>query len=241
MKEIILLGATGSIGTQALEILKLHKEYHLSSISVGYNIKKAKEIIRDFDLEYVSVIRKEDAEELKREFPNLKVGYGEDGLVTAVKDYKGDVINAITGISGLVPTVAAIDSGKNVLLANKESMVVAGDIITRSAKEKNVKIIPIDSEHNAIYRLLNNEDKKSVKNIIITASGGAFRDKKRSELEDVKAVDALNHPNWQMGRKITVDCATMVNKGLEVMEAHHLFGISYDNIKTIMMMENILL
>lgn len=240
MKEIILLGATGSIGTQALEILKLHKEYHLSSISVGYNIKKAKEIIRDFDLEYVSVIRKEDAEELKREFPNLKVGYGEDGLVTAVKDYKGDVINAITGISGLVPTVAAIDSGKNVLLANKESMVVAGDIITRSAKEKNVKIIPIDSEHNAIYRLLNNEDKKSVKNIIITASGGAFRDKKRSELEDVKAVDALNHPNWQMGRKITVDCATMVNKGLEVMEAHHLFGISYDNIKTIIHKESII-
>ena len=240
MKEIILLGATGSIGTQALEIIKRHKEYRVNSISFGYNIDMARKIIKDFDIKYVSVIRKEDAETLKKEFPNLLVGYGEEGLINAVKNYPGDVINAITGISGLLPTMTAISLKKNVMLANKETMVVAGDIINAKAKENDVKIIPIDSEHNAIYRLLNNEKRKCVKNIIITASGGAFRDKERSELLNVTIDDALDHPNWQMGRKITVDCASMVNKGLEVMEAHHLFNMDYDHIKTIVHKESII-
>ena len=240
MKEIILLGATGSIGTQALEIIKRHKEYRVNSISFGYNMKKAFEIINEFDIKYASAIRKEDAETLKKEFPNLLVGYGEEGLINAVKNYPGDVINAITGISGLRPTMTAIALKKNVMLANKETMVVAGDIINAKAKENDVKIIPIDSEHNAIYRLLNNEKRKCVKNIIITASGGAFRDKERSELLNVTIDDALDHPNWQMGRKITVDCASMVNKGLEVMEAHHLFHIDYDHIKTIIHKESII-
>ena len=240
MKEIILLGATGSIGTQALEIIKRHKEYQVRSISCGYNIPLVKEIIKSFNIEYVSVIKEEDAEALKKEFPSLEVGYGEEGLLNAVSNYPGDVINAITGISGLKPTVKAISLKKNVFLANKETLVVAGDIINEMAKNNGVKIIPIDSEHNAIYRLLNNEKRRSVKNLIITASGGAFRDKERSELNDVTLNDALDHPNWQMGRKITVDCATMVNKGLEVMEAHHLFGFPYKNIKTIIHKESII-
>ena len=240
MKEIILLGATGSIGTQALEIIKRHPEYCVKSISVGLNIALTRKIIKEYNIEYVSVIKEDDAKSLAKEFPNVKVGFGEEGLLDAVRNYSGDVINAITGISGLKPTITAISLKKNVLLANKETMVVAGDIINEMAKENNVKIIPIDSEHNAIYRLLNNEKKKCVKNLIITASGGAFRDKEREELNDVTISGALDHPNWQMGKKITVDCATMVNKGLEVMEAHHLFGFPYDQIKTIIHKESII-
>lgn len=240
MKEIILLGATGSIGTQTLEIIKRHHEYQVEAISFGYNITLARDIIKNYPVKYVSVIKEEDAKQLQKEFPHILFGYGEEGLLDAIRNYKGDVINAITGISGLKPTITAISLKKNVLLANKESLVVAGDIIKKMAKDNDVKIIPIDSEHNAIYRLLNNENRKSVKNLIITASGGAFRDKKRSELESVTIADALAHPNWQMGRKITVDCATMVNKGLEVMEAHHLFDFPYENINTVIHKESII-
>ena len=240
MKEIILLGATGSIGTQALEVIKNNKEFAVHVISVGHNIKRAKEIIESFPISYVSVIEESDAKDLKKEYPNIEVGYGESGLIRAICEFPGDVLNAITGIAGLKPTIKAIELKKNVLLANKETMVVAGNIINKMAKDNDVKIIPIDSEHNAIYRLLNNEDKRSVKNLIITASGGAFRDKERCELENVTIDDALNHPNWSMGKKITVDCATMVNKGLEVMEAHHLFGFGYDKIKTVIHKESII-
>ena len=240
MKEIILLGATGSIGTQALEIIKRHHEYQVEAISFGYNITLARDIIKNYPVKYVSVIKEEDAKQLQKEFPHILFGYGEEGLLDAIRNYKGDVINAITGISGLKPTITAISLKKNVLLANKESLVVAGDIIKKMAKDNDVKIIPIDSEHNAIYRLLNNANRKSVKNLIITASGGAFRDKERNELESVTIADALAHPNWQMGRKITVDCATMVNKGLEVIEAHHLFDFPYENIKTVIHKESII-
>ena len=240
MKEIILLGATGSIGTQALEIIRRHKEYRVRSIAIGHNLDIAREIIKDFNIEYVSVVEEKDAKILEKEFKGLLVGFGKDGLINAVKKYPGDVINAITGISGLAPTMEAIRLKKNVMLANKETMVVAGDIINAKAKKNGVKIIPIDSEHNAIYRLLNNEPRESVKNLIITASGGAFRDKERNELTNVTIDDALDHPNWQMGKKITVDCASMVNKGLEVMEAHHLFGFDYDHIKTIIHKESII-
>lgn len=240
MKEIILLGATGSIGTQVLEIVKTHQEFKIKSIACGHNIEKVKKIIKEFNIEYVSVSDESDAINLQKEFPNLLVGYGENGLIKAVENYNGDVVNAITGIAGLAPTVKAISLGKNVMLANKETMVVAGDIINKMAKDNNVKIYPIDSEHNAIYRLLENKNKEDISKLIITASGGAFRDLKRSELETVTIDDALLHPNWQMGKKITVDCATMVNKGLEVMEAHHLFGFSYDKIETVIHKESII-
>ncbi len=240
MKEIILLGATGSIGTQALEIIKHNNEYKVKAISVGHNIEKAKIIIQEFNIEYVNVIEEEDAHKLQKEFPNVLVSFGVEGLIKMIRKYPGDLLNAITGIAGLIPTIEGIKNKKNILLANKETMVVAGDIINKMAKENDVKIIPIDSEHNAIYRLLNNENKKTVKNLIITASGGAFRDKTRDELKNVSVRDALCHPNWQMGMKITVDCATMVNKGLEVMEAHHLFGFDYDKIKTVIHKESII-
>lgn len=240
MKEIILLGATGSIGTQVLEIVKTHKEFKIKSIACGHNIDKVKEIIKEFNIEYVSVSEYVDAINLQKEFPNLLVGYGPDGLINAITNYDGDVVNAITGIAGLAPTVKAISLRKNVMLANKETMVVAGDIINEMAKANNVKIYPIDSEHNAIYRLLENKEKADINKLIITASGGAFRDLDRCELENVTVDDALLHPNWQMGKKITVDCATMVNKGLEVMEAHHLFGFDYDKIDTVIHKESII-
>lgn len=242
MKNIYLLGATGSIGTQVLEILDYKKDLNLKSISVGYNLKKAKKIIEKYNPEFVSVIKKEDCEQLQKEFPLLNVGYGEDGLINAAtySDEEGFLINAVVGMVGLKPTIAAINRGRTILLANKETLVVAGEIITKLAKEKNVDIIPIDSEHSAIFQCLEGRKIDEVSRLIITASGGSFRDKTRDELKTVTIKDALNHPNWDMGAKITVDSATMVNKGLEVIEAHFLFNIPYNNITTLIHNESII-
>lgn len=238
IKNIFLLGATGSIGTQVLEIIK-DKDYKVKSAACGVNINRIIEIIEEFNPEFVSVKNEEDAIKLQEKYPHISFGYGSQGLVDAAtySNEEGIVINAVVGIAGLEATVAAIKAKRDVLLANKETLVVAGDIINKLLKENNVKLIPIDSEHNAILRLIN-EDK--VKRVIITASGGAFKNKTREQLSDVIIEDALNHPNWSMGAKITVDCATMVNKGLEVMEAHHLFGLDYDMIDTIVHPESII-
>ncbi len=241
MKNIYLLGATGSIGLQVLEIIK-DKDYCVKSVACGVNIEKLIPIIEEFKPKFVSVKNESDALKLQKKYPSILFGYGESGLVSAATFSDGSldeniVVNAVVGIAGLEATVASIKAHRDVLLANKETLVVAGDIINKLLKENNVKLIPIDSEHNAILRLIN-EDK--VKRVIITASGGAFKNKTRDELDNVTIDDALNHPNWSMGAKITVDCATMVNKGLEVMEAHHLFGLSYDMIDTIVHPESII-
>ncbi len=238
-KNIFLLGATGSIGTQVLEIIK-DKDYQVRSVACGLNIKRICEIIEEVNPEFVSVKNESDANALQQKYPHITFGYGASGLVKAATYLEGEegiVINAVVGIAGLEATAAAIKAKRDVLLANKETLVVAGDIINKLLKENNVKLIPIDSEHNAILRLIN-EDK--IKRVIITASGGAFKNKTRDELVDVTIEDALNHPNWSMGAKITVDCATMVNKGLEVMEAHHLFGLDYEKIDTIVHPESII-
>lgn len=237
-QNIFLLGATGSIGTQVLEIIK-DKDYKVKSVACGNNINRIIEIIDKFKPEFVSVKNEKDAIYLKSKYPQITTGYGAKGLVEAAtySSEDGIVINAVVGIAGLEATASAIKAKRDVLLANKETLVVAGDIINKLLKENDVKLIPIDSEHNAILRLIN-EDK--IKRIIITASGGAFKNKTRDELVDVTIEDALNHPNWSMGAKITVDCATMVNKGLEVMEAHHLFGLDYDMIDTIVHPESII-
>lgn len=244
MKELIILGVTGSIGKQVLETIK-GKDFKVRSIACGSRVELLDDVIRDYNIEYLSVSDNsqeviEKVNILKNKYPNLQVGYGLDGLVKAVTNYPGDVVNAITGIAGLIPTVKAIECKKNVMLANKETLVVAGNIILDMAKNNNVRIVPIDSEHNALYRLLNSVKEKEVSKLIITASGGAFREKKREELENVTIDDALAHPNWSMGAKITVDCATMVNKGLEVIEAHHLFGFDYDRIETVIHPESII-
>lgn len=238
----MLLGATGSIGSQVLEILRESKEYNLKSIAVGKNIKKAIEIINEFNPEFVSLQTKEDMEKLQAMYPNIQFGYGDTGLIqvaTYLKE-KGYLINSIVGMVGLKPTVAAIKAGHDILLANKETLVVAGNIIMDLVKKHNVRLIPIDSEHSTIFQCMMGERREDVSRIIITASGGSFRDKNRSELNDVTVEDALKHPNWQMGAKITIDSATMVNKGLEVIEAHYLFDLDYDKIETVIHPESII-
>ncbi|HHU55156.1 MAG TPA: 1-deoxy-D-xylulose-5-phosphate reductoisomerase [Acholeplasmataceae bacterium] len=242
MKNIHLLGATGSIGTQVLEVIKSLDGFSVKSISFGKNIPKGKEIIENFNPEFVCVLEKEDAENLQKHYPHIKFSYGEKGLVEAATygDESGVLVNAVVGMVGLKPTIAAINKGRNILLANKETLVVGGEIINRLVKEKNVKLIPIDSEHSAIMQCLDGRSKEDISKIIITASGGSFRDKSRKELENVTVENALAHPNWNMGAKITIDSATMVNKGLEVIEAHYLFDIPYDKIETIIHYESII-
>lgn len=241
MKNILLLGATGSIGSQVLDVIRGKEEYKVKSISIGRNINKAIEIIEEFRPEYVSVLNESDRDNLVKRFPEIEFGYGDSGLVRAATYTNNSyLINAVVGMVGLVPTIESIKLGNDILLANKETLVVAGAIVKRYVKEYGVDLIPIDSEHSTIYQCLLSGKKEDLSRIIITASGGSFRDKTRDELKDVNVKEALNHPNWDMGAKITIDSATMVNKGLEVIEAHHLFDIDYDNIETVIHKESII-
>lgn len=243
MKNLFLLGATGSIGKQTLEVIDhYHDEFRLLSIAIGKNIDEAIKIIKKYRPEFVSVIDKNDMEKLAYQFPRVKFGFGDEGLIEAAtySDEDGVLINAVVGMVGLIPTIKAIEKKRNVLLANKETLVVAGDIIKEKVKDNKVNLFPIDSEHSAILQCLLSGKKEDVSRIIITASGGSFRDFTRQQLENVTLEDALKHPNWSMGRKITIDSATMVNKGLEVIEAHYLFDIDYDYIDTIIHKESII-
>ena len=242
VKNIILLGGTGSIGTQVLEIIRDDINYNLYGFSFGDNIVKAKEIIEEFKPSVVCCKNVKDTIELKDLYKDINFLSGDAGLqqLASMKVENEIFINALVGAVGLVPTMAAIENGNDVLLANKETLVIAGDLVTKRANEKNVKIIPIDSEHSAIFQLINEQNKKDIKNLIITASGGSFRDLKKEELVNVNKEDALNHPNWKMGPKITIDCATMMNKGFELIEAYHLFNINIDNITPIIHRESII-
>jgi 1-deoxy-D-xylulose-5-phosphate reductoisomerase len=236
MKKIYLLGATGSIGSQVIEVIRSKKDqFRLVSIACGENIIKTIEIIDEFHPKFVAMKHESDARLIKEKYPDIKVGFGEPGLVEAA-DFgtcKGLFINSLVGSIGLLPTITAIDRSRDILIANKETLVAGGEIITKLAKENNVKLIPIDSEHSAIFQIIDGKDRNEIKKIILTASGGSFRDKTKEELTNVTLQDALNHPNWSMGSKITIDSATMVNKGLEVIEAHFLFDLPYDKIETV--------
>jgi len=240
VKQIFLLGATGSIGTQTLDIIRSHADrFKLVAFSFGKNVELATKIIQEFKPEFVSTGIKEDTINLQETFPDVKFSFGDDGLVevatyVSINDVPNLVINALMGGIGLNPTLAAIQSGRDVALANKETLVMAGRIVTAKAREHGIKLIPVDSEHSALWQCLNGEDVGKVNKMIITASGGSFRDLTRDQLKDVTKDAALNHPNWSMGAKITIDSATMMNKGLEVIEAHYLFDLSYDNIETIL-------
>lgn len=242
MKYINLLGATGSIGTQTLDIIKEHgTEFSLVAMSCGKNISLAREIIQQFKPELVSTINKADAERLKSEFPSITFTYGLEGLMEVATYDKGNiVVNAVMGSIGLKPTLEAIHEGKTICLANKETLVTAGHLVMGKANEKNVPVLPIDSEHSAIFQALQGEKEKNIERLILTASGGSFRDKSRDELENVTVEEALNHPNWSMGTKITIDSATMMNKGFEVIEAHWLFDLPYDKIDVILHKESII-
>ena len=244
-KEIILLGATGSIGTQTLDIIREYPNlFHLKAISVGQNLEKAKEIIEEFRPEVVSVKNEEDVVKLQNDYNDIKFFYGEKGLcevATYEKNNKNIIlVVAVVGTVGLLPTIKAIEIDRNIALANKETLVAAGDIVMKLAKEHNVTIFPIDSEHSAIYQALVGENRKDIKKIIITASGGALRDYSREQLSTVTKEVALKHPNWAMGAKITIDSATMMNKGFEVIEAHHLFDVDYEKIETIIHKESLI-
>lgn len=241
MKIISILGVSGSIGTQAIDVLRNHKDkFQLGAISVGRNINYLEEILEEFNPPFVSVMEKSDYLNLKQKYPEIEFTYGDEGLIDAAT-YKTDLLlTAVMGSVGLIPTIKAIESGTDIALANKETLVAAGSIVMQKAKENNVKIIPVDSEHSAIYQCLNGENLSEVKNIIITASGGSFRDLTREELKTVTLKDALNHPNWSMGQKITIDSATMMNKGLEVIEAKHLFDLETTQIKTLLHRESMI-
>ncbi|GFH41583.1 1-deoxy-D-xylulose 5-phosphate reductoisomerase [Lactococcus hodotermopsidis] len=241
-KKIMLMGATGSIGTQTLEVIAAHANlFELVGFSYGQNIDKAREIIKAFSPKIVVSAQESDQQQLAAEFPDMTNLFGEDGLIELVRTEDYDILfNAIVGSVGLLPTVEAINLGHDVALANKEAMVVAGYNIMTDAARTGSKILPVDSEHSAIFQVLQGVAcQDDVRSLTITASGGSFRDKKREELVDVTLAEALAHPNWSMGAKITLDSATMVNKGLEVIEAHHLFGVPYENIHVVLHRESI--
>lgn len=234
-RNIFLLGATGSIGSQVLEVIE-KKNFKIITIAVGKNIERAQTIIEKYQPEFVSVKEEKDAILLEKKYPHIKFGFGEKGLIDAAtySNKDGVVINAVVGIAGLVPTIEAIKKNRDVLLANKETLVTGGALIRDLLKKYPVKLIPIDSEHSTIAKCIGTNKTETIKKVIITASGGAFRGKTRAELTNVTIKDALQHPTWNMGAKITVDCATMVNKGLEVIEAHYLFDLPYEKIETIL-------
>ena len=242
MKNITVLGVTGSIGMQTVDVVKNHLDkFKIVAMSAGYNIKRVEEILEMIDVEYVCVVQKKDAQYLQEKYPDLKVTYGQEGLIKIATLPQIDIVlNAIVGFAGLVPTIEAIKAKKDIALANKETLVVAGHIITKLVKENNVRLLPVDSEHSAIFQSVNGENHQQIKRIILTASGGSFRDKSRDELIGVTVEEALNHPNWSMGAKITIDSATLFNKGLEVIEAKWLFDVSYDQIDVLIHPESII-
>ena len=241
-KRILLLGASGSIGTQTIDIIEQHQEqYELVSFGVGKNIDYARKLLTKYPVSLISVERKEDSEELQKEFPHTRVTYGNEGLVELVTSVDYDLlVNALVGFVGLEPTLKALETKHNVALANKETLVVGGELVNKAALENGCVITPIDSEHSAIAQCLAGNPYKQIKKLIITASGGSFRKKTREELKDVTVEEALSHPNWTMGAKITIDSATMMNKGFEVMEAHYLFDIPYEQIDVLMHDESII-
>ena len=241
MKEIIILGSTGSIGTQALEVCR-RQGYRVTALAAGKNAELVEKQAREFNPICVAMADKNGADDLKIRLSDtdIKVYSGTDGICEFAWGRGDIVLNAIVGIAGLRPTLAAIDAGKDIALANKETMVTGGDIVNRNAKQKGVKILPVDSEHSAIFQSLQGAPENSLKKILLTASGGPFYGKKRVELEGVTAKEALKHPNWSMGAKITIDSATLMNKGLEVIEAVQLFGVSPDRIEVLVHRQSIL-
>lgn len=241
-KRIAILGATGSIGLQTVDVIVNHPElFECVALSVGHQINKLREILTQLTPEYVCVIEQSDYEVLKEEYPNIHFVYGDEGLMTiATLDNVDIVLNGIVGFAGLRPTIAAIEAKKDIGLANKETLVVAGHIITELVKKHGVQLLPVDSEHSAIFQCLNGEHHGEISRLIITASGGSFRDKTREELVNVTKADALKHPNWSMGANITIDSASMFNKGLEIIEAKWLFDLDFDQIDCIMHPESVI-
>lgn len=243
MKHVAIIGSTGSIGTQTLEIARWNQDIKICALSAGRNIDLLEKQAREFRPEIVGLWDEKLADELKDRLKDMdiRVVSGMDGLIEIAEYKTSDIlVTAIVGMIGIRPTVAAIKAGKDIALANKETLVTAGHIIMPLAKEKGVSILPVDSEHSAIFQSLQGNTHDSIKKILLTASGGPFRGKSREFLKHVKLEDALKHPNWSMGRKITIDSATMVNKGLEVIEAKWLFDVAPENIQVVIQPQSII-
>ena len=234
MKQVVILGSTGSIGTQALEVIDKLDDYGVYALSCGKNIKLLKEQIKKYSPKVVCIEDSSSIKEIKDEFKNLEVLYGIDGLVELAKRSNYDIfLVATNGVVALRATIEAIKNKKQIALANKETLVMAGEIVSKIAKENNINIIPVDSEHSAVLQCLGGFDNKFSKRLYLTASGGPFLNNSRKDMEKFSALDALKHPRWNMGKKITIDCSTLVNKGFEVIEAHYLFDYDYENIKVV--------
>ena len=241
MKKITVLGVTGSIGQQTVDVVVHHRdEFEIVAMSAGRNIDALEEIMKQLNVSHICVQNKEDKEYLENKYKDCHFYYGQDGLMTiATLPEVEIVLNAIVGFAGLLPTMEAIKAHKDIALANKETLVVAGHLICPLVKEYQVALLPVDSEHSAIFQSMNGENHQDISKIILTASGGSFRDRTRDELADVTVEQALKHPNWSMGAKITIDSATLFNKGLEVMEARWLFNVDYDDIEVLIHPESI--
>ena len=243
MKKIAILGSTGSIGTQTLEIVRTNKDIKVTALAAGSNIELLEKQIREFEPALAAVWSEDLAAELKSRLRDMQVEVrsGMDGLLAVAAQQESEIlVTAIVGMIGILPTIEAIRAGKDIALANKETLVTAGHIIMPLAERHHVSILPVDSEHSAIFQSLQGGQRKSLHKILLTASGGPFRGKKREELADIRVEDALKHPNWAMGRKITIDSSTMVNKGLEVIEAKWLFGVSVDQIQVVVQPQSII-
>lgn len=243
MKKIAILGSTGSIGTQTLEVVRANKDIEVTALAAGSNIDLLEKQIREFSPKIASVWNEEKAKELKDRVRDLdiRVESGMDGLLAVATELGAEiVVTAVVGMIGIRPTIAAMNAGKDIALANKETLVTAGHIIMSLAKEKHVRILPVDSEHSAIFQSLNGETGNKIHKILLTASGGPFRGWTREQMKSVQVEDALKHPNWTMGRKITIDSSTMVNKGLEVMEARWLFGVEMDQVQVVVQPQSVI-
>lgn len=243
MRQISVLGSTGSIGTQTLQVVRNNKDIHVAALAAGSNVDLIEQQIREFRPELAVLWEEKKAEELKLRVADLdvKVSWGMEGLVEAASIPAAEtVVTAVVGMIGIRPTIAAIEAGKDIALANKETLVTAGHLIIPLAKEKGVKILPVDSEHSAIFQCLQGERGNHIDKILLTASGGPFRGWTLEQMKKVQLEDALKHPNWSMGHKITIDSSTMVNKGLEVMEAKWLFGVDIDRIQVLVQPQSVI-
>lgn len=243
MKKIAILGSTGSIGTQTLDVVRNNKDLEVVALVAGSNIDLMEQQIKEFHPKMVSIWDEKKAEELKRRIntSDVTVLSGMDGMIACATEKEVEiVVAAVVGMIGILPTVEAIKAGKDIALANKETLVCAGHIIMPLVKEYGVKLLPVDSEHSAIFQSLNGEHGNKISRILLTASGGPFRGKKREEFVNIQVEDALKHPNWEMGRKITIDSSTMVNKGLEVMEAKWLFDVDIDTIEVVIQPQSVI-
>ena len=243
MKKIAILGSTGSIGTQTLEVVRENGDLEVLGLAAGNNIRLLEEQVREFHPKLVAVWTEEKAKELRENVKDLsvKVVYGIEGLIEVATIAESEIlVTAIVGMIGIRPTIEAIKAGKDIALANKETLVTAGHIIMPLAKANNVAILPVDSEHSAIFQSLQGSHEGALHKILLTASGGPFRGRTRQELENIQVEDALKHPNWEMGRKITIDSSTLVNKGLEVIEAKWLFDVNMEQIEVVVHPQSII-